>query len=942
MWEVVTYGGGEHYRDMFQAVALMAGGSGMSSLIRLFLVLGLAIGIMKAMFDFNIGRVLKWFIMAAVIYGVLWVPKVQVHVTDKYNPALTGADVANVPLGVGVVAGMSSRVGDRAIQLMETAFGDPADVRYSQTGMIYGAKLFERMRAFRITDPRFDANMQSFVRGCIYYDILTNEYSMGDLANAADIWTFVTTTHAPNPARSIEYQNASGPPTIVTCQQAATSLNGEWAAELPRAKKTQGRRLMPEIPEASLDSKISSQAQTLYQMAFGASKTANAIFQQLLMANAVRRGLSSFAAEAGGSALEVMAETQADIQTRNTQFLLGSVGEKAIVILKIVTELLFIGLFPILLPAFLLPAVGTKLMQGYFAGFLYLQLWGPMYVILHKIMMGSVVSKTAAAAYLPGSALGLKIANIESIGSVNSDIAATAGVMILMIPVLAGLLTRGAMAVGSQVENLQPFRSGAEAAGAASATGNFSLGNSAVDNHSWNNLSGNRWQASPTVDMGNTSWTDGMLNTHQFGGAGAYAFSGARSTPAVEMRMSEGVSSAAVEQATRYRDLGTAVDKTWSQAQSRVRSDILDASRAWSEGRDWRSSVGSESRDGMSSFMQELDGVSTSLQSRLGVTERDAKQLTLRAAAEIYGEGSLGIGVPGTGTGAKLGGRVSAGAEGSRTRGAESQVGIETARQELSSRNWGDKVERYTADLAQQTWSQNASYQQTFKEVSSDTFSSSQAVTETLRRFENEGQRWEERADFARTQGASMEQTYAQEFVAFAQERLIGGRDAYGVAIDRQRFGDIMNPRTADDRGLLDETAQSFFAMKAAGLEPSPQIATGRDAPSSVDPIATFDAGDLRAAQSRARGSLDAVSTGVADRIDPPDDRPQLGVPQLGRDDVQASTAAAANVLDEQSPIRGRAIFRDYRDIPDQAEALQAAQKATGVERLRRGQAADQ
>ena len=938
MWEVVTYGGGEHYRDMFQAVALMAGGSGMSSLIRLFLVLGLAVGIMKAMFDFNIGRVLKWFIMAAVIYGVLWVPKVQVHITDKYNPALTGADVANVPLGVGVVAGMSSRVGDRAIQLMETAFGDPADVRYSKTGMIYGAKLFERMRAFRITDPRFDANMQSFVRGCVYYDILTNEYSMGDLANATDIWAFVTSTHPPNPGRSIEYLELNGAPTIISCQQAAVMLGSEWSTELPRAKRLQGRRLMPEVPETALETEVSSQAQTLHQMTFGASRTANSIFQQLLMANAIRRGLSSFAAEAGGSALEVMAETQADIQTRNTQFLLGSVGEKAIVILKIVTELLFIGLFPILLPAFLLPAIGTKLMQGYFAGFLYLQLWGPMYVILHKIMMGSVVTKTAAAAYLPGQTLGLKIANIESIGSVNSDIAATAGVMILMIPVLAGLLTRGAMAVGSQVENLQPFRSGAEAAGATSATGNFSMGNTAVDNHSWNNLSGNRWQTSPSVDMGNTAWTDGNLNTHQFGSGGAYAFTGARSTPAVEMRMSEGVSTAATQQATHYRDLGQAVDKTWSQAQSRVQSEILDASQAWSQGRDWRSSVGSESRHGASSFMQELDGVSSSLQSRLGVSEREAKQLTARAAAEVYADASLGVGMPGTGTGARAGGRVSAGMDASRTMGAESQVGLDAARQELSSRNWGDKVERYTADVAQQSWSQNASYQQGFREVQSDTFSSSQAVTDTLRRFENEGRRWEERADFARTQGASMERTYAQEFASFAQERLLGARDAYGMEIDRQRFGDIMNPRHAEDRELLDETARSFFAAKAATLEPPQMIAANRDAASPVEPITPFSGESLRAAHDDARPGMASLSGAIDDAVTAPDGGSPMGVPQDGRDDVRRSVQAAEEALDAQGPIQGRAIFREARSIPDQAEALQAAHQATGAERLRRQQ----
>lgn len=931
MWEVVTYGGGEHYRDMFQAVALMAGGSGMASLIRLFLILGLAIGIMKSMFDLQIGRVLKWFIVAAVIYGVLWAPKVQVQVVDRFNPGLTGGAVANVPIGVGVVASMSSRVGARAIDLMETAFSAPNDVRYSRTGMIYGAKLFERMRAFRITDPIFDANMQSFIRGCVYYDILTHRYSVGDLANADDIWAFVRTTHPPNPARSIELLPASGPPVIRTCAQAANSLHSQWAAELPRAKRTQAKRLMPLTPEAQLESQVSSQVETLHQMTFGASKSANAIFQQLLMANAMRRGLASFAAEAGGSALDVVAETQADVQTRNTQFLLGSVGEKAIVVLKIVTELLFIGLFPILMPAFLLPAVGIKLMQGYFAGFLYLQLWGPMYVILHKIMMGSVVEKTAAAAYLPGETLGLKIANIESIGSVNADIAATAGVMILMIPVLAGLLTRGAMAVGSQVENLQPFRSGAETAGAASATGNFSFGNTAFDNHAWNNLSGNRWQTSPSVDMGNASWTDGNLNTHQFGSAGAYAFTGARSTPAVEMRMTEGVSAAATQQATHYRDIGTAVDRTWSEAQSRVRSDIIDASRAWSEGRDWRSSVGAERRDGVSSFMQELDGVSTSLQQRLGVTEREAKQLTARAAAEVYGDASLGVGLPGTGTGAKVGVRSSAGVDASRSRGAESQVGMDAARQELSSRNWGDKVERYTADVAQESWSRTAGYQSTYKEVTSDTFSSSQTVTDTLRNFENEGQRWEQRADFARTNAASMEQTYAQEFAAFAQGRLFGARDAYGAEIDRQRLGDILNPRTADDRALLEETAQSFFAAKAAQIDPSATITQTREDLSPLKPIATFGGEALEAQHNAVRTSLGGIG---ADPPPPPlPDFP--GVPQAGRDEVRASIGGAEEALASQGAVEGKAFFREARSIPDQAASLSDIHRETGAARLR-------
>ena len=46
--EVITYGGGSYYRDIFQAVALLAGTGGISSLIRLALVLGLMMGILKA------------------------------------------------------------------------------------------------------------------------------------------------------------------------------------------------------------------------------------------------------------------------------------------------------------------------------------------------------------------------------------------------------------------------------------------------------------------------------------------------------------------------------------------------------------------------------------------------------------------------------------------------------------------------------------------------------------------------------------------------------------------------------------------------------------------------------------------------------------------------------------------------------------------------------
>ena len=41
---------------------------------------------------------------AAVIFNLMWVPKAQVHITDRFDPSLTGADVANVPNALAVVS----------------------------------------------------------------------------------------------------------------------------------------------------------------------------------------------------------------------------------------------------------------------------------------------------------------------------------------------------------------------------------------------------------------------------------------------------------------------------------------------------------------------------------------------------------------------------------------------------------------------------------------------------------------------------------------------------------------------------------------------------------------------------------------------------------------------------------------------------------------------
>src|SRR3546814_20858246 len=83
----------------------------------------------------------------------------DVHVTDRVNPSLAPANVANVPLGLALMASFTSQVGDYLTRSAELVFGLPDDLNYSKNGMIYGARLMEATRSFRISDPEFAANI---------------------------------------------------------------------------------------------------------------------------------------------------------------------------------------------------------------------------------------------------------------------------------------------------------------------------------------------------------------------------------------------------------------------------------------------------------------------------------------------------------------------------------------------------------------------------------------------------------------------------------------------------------------------------------------------------------------------------------------------------------------------------------------------------------------
>ena len=131
MLEVFTVGGGEYLVNTFNAVAAWAGGGGYKSLIRVVMVMGLTYSLLVVAFTLNFRAWMNWFLQATGIYLCLMVPTIDVKVTDRINPSLAPATVANVPLGLGVLASFTTQIGDWLTRTAETVFVMPGELNYT-------------------------------------------------------------------------------------------------------------------------------------------------------------------------------------------------------------------------------------------------------------------------------------------------------------------------------------------------------------------------------------------------------------------------------------------------------------------------------------------------------------------------------------------------------------------------------------------------------------------------------------------------------------------------------------------------------------------------------------------------------------------------------------------------------------------------------------------
>ena len=813
MLEIFTVGGGDYLVNTFQAVAAWTGNGGYKSLLQVVMVMGLALSALTLAFNQDWRAWINWFLGATLMYTCLMVPRTDVHITDRINPGLAPANVSNVPLGLALMASFTSQIGDYLTGSAEVVFGLPGDLNYSRNGMIYGARLYDATRSLRISDPEFASNLDEHFRQCVFYDVLLGRYSMKQLAESGDIWTTIAPGSQARAQRFLTRDATSGQvtSTIITCREAYDALNTQWTSLIDAMGTVFGRQLYPNQTAALAKAKLFSDLPVAYQYLTGVSTSAADIFKQTLTINAIEAAMHGFSGASGAGSIDVYAQTRADIQTERTYSSIANAAMKWVPLLNVVLTVLFYALFPVLFPLFLLPKTGPLALKGYVTGFFYLAAWGPLFVILHMMLMFKGAADMTAVA----GTTGLSLATFTGMADVNSDIGLLAGYLIASVPFLAGGVAKGAMAISHQATSyLNPSQNAAEEAAREASTGNLALGNTSLENSTVMT----RQFAQGTVAP---SFTYGAAQTRTISDSGAQTTSYPEAaydqlpnssypfTPSLGRDFSSRLSTMASD----YHANSQA--KTVLAQQSTISSitQFRELRNQTNSGQSIETASGTSSSDSVQTAYSEVDQASLGLQRQFGLSRRAADDIS--TAWFLGGEASANAGINASAASAKVGGRGG----GTRT-WTDSDIGIASEdrskiygslSQRSESHNWNSTRDGFLRTVSTSTNSRVHSTASGLNASLTDTKTS----TLEARRSEETGNRLEQQTSYFSGSNAGGNLNLSQAYREWGMAEIETNRDYYGDV----RFDDTAFQLSPKGQALQRKFVESYAGTIKSEVE---------------------------------------------------------------------------------------------------------------------------
>jgi conjugal transfer mating pair stabilization protein TraG len=518
VFEIFSYWNMRELELVFNAVASIVGSGDYLGLMRTLAIVGLLSMAMAVLAGFSqlpdFGR---WVIMLAVFNGMLLVPKVTVVLTDR-----TGTEaprtVANVPIGLAAFAHSVSHIGDWLTTTYETTFSLPSDIQFRTNGTLFGHRVQQEILHTKFDSSILNSNLLEFYRECVAPEFATGFIVASDMAKSNDIWTYLS--GKTNPGRLVTIRAVPGSTPLADtygCDVAYGHLGTQITYVNTQQMNAIGKRLYPGLPTAAANAAVQSSIQTSTNYMLGISKSAMDITKQTAMSNFMidaQYMLPAQIGDAAGAAAN-LAQAQAIRSTSESYKLMAKVGESTMPKIKNIIEVVQYSIFPIIMLLILMAGhKGGLVLKAYVMSLVWVQLWPPLYAVMHMIM--TIHSQELAALT---SGMGLSMAEYNQVNNAYISDEAIAGMIAATaIPMIASAIVKGgdvgASALGGAISS--PSQQATQAATAASQ-GNFNMGNASLGNQSADNLSMGQVNARPTLSQGGMQMTGADNVSHFYG-----------------------------------------------------------------------------------------------------------------------------------------------------------------------------------------------------------------------------------------------------------------------------------------------------------------------------------------------------------------------------------------------------------------------------------------
>ena len=569
---VHTYG---HYDAMFyvlNGIKMIMNSDFTGAMIKLMALIATSYYALRGMAEASnggVGHYLLKTIGMLMLISALLMPKADIWVVDRISGKRE--IVSDLPYAFVLPVGILEAVGAGITSLFEQAFSRVNSMAYKDYGLIFGQRLVQESKNWRINNPEFARNMNIFLKRCVVLEaMIGSRFTPEDVFNSTDMFRLVTENAGT--FRQVDFRINKRLERL-NCKEAGAALKGYLKAEIDflnfkykgsdfsKAGSNEG------LGNIQINQLLGRNLEAGYSTSLGVNGSAAEIIRQNMMINALKDW---------GNISDKYGYTRADDLQKSNWKISGDLAKEYLPLLLNIMKGLIYSSFIFIVPLMILSG-GVSHYLKYCTVVFSLQIWPALNAVLNLFI--ELYSNLRGAALTGGH---LTFANFNQVHESVDTIVLVASGLQMSIPFLSFAIVQGG--VGSFVHLASTLQSASSsAAGTASqeaTTGNRSFDNISKDTASIGNKSGFKTDFNQLHQEGATqiqgadgsmhrSFADGTSSITS--GSGVNKSSGSRA-----LFMEEGLNTSLHEGASKSLSAMKSDEQHYQQSQSSAISTATD------------------------------------------------------------------------------------------------------------------------------------------------------------------------------------------------------------------------------------------------------------------------------------------------------------------------------------------------------------------------------